>query len=86
MDDIGGSVPDRFDQLFGFVTPFRPPVYSTPQARTVEDSTVVGEVDLLNRKMNRGEAVRGTNVLGTAEVEHGSSVEAGQRDPVDVPT
>lgn len=42
----GGPVPDRFDQLFGFVMPFRPPVYSTPNARRVEDSTVVGEVDM----------------------------------------
>lgn len=31
MDAVGGPVPDRFDQLFGCVTPFRPPVYSTPQ-------------------------------------------------------
>lgn len=37
MDPIEGPVPDRFDHLFGFVTPFRPPVYSNPQARTVED-------------------------------------------------
>lgn len=31
--------------------------------------------------MNRGEAVRETNVLGTAEGEHGN-VGVGQRDPV----
>lgn len=42
-----GPVPDRFDQLFGFVMPFRPPVYSTPHVRVVDDtSTVVGEVDM----------------------------------------
>lgn len=29
-DASGVLVPDRFDQLFGFVTPFRSPVYSTP--------------------------------------------------------
>uniref|UniRef100_A0A8W8MHM4 Uncharacterized protein n=1 Tax=Magallana gigas TaxID=29159 RepID=A0A8W8MHM4_MAGGI len=80
IDAMGGHVPDRFDQLFGFVTPFRPPVYSTPQARTVEDSTVVGEVDMsLTREVNRGEVVRETNVLGTAEREQGN-VGAGQRD------
>lgn len=44
---MGGPVPDRFDQLFGFVTPLRPPVYSTPDARAGNEiSTVVGEVDL----------------------------------------
>lgn len=82
MDAMGGPVPDRFDQLFGFVTPFRPPVYSTLQARTVEDSTVVGEVDVsLTREVNRGGAVREANVFGTAEGEQGN-VGAGQRDPV----
>lgn len=38
-----GPVPDSFDQLFGFVTPFRPRVYSTPHARVMEEtSPVVG--------------------------------------------
>lgn len=30
IDASGVLVPDRFDKLFGFVTPFRSPVYSTP--------------------------------------------------------
>lgn len=47
MGAIEGHVPDRFDQLFGFVMPFRPPVHSTPHARVVDDTTtVVGEVDM----------------------------------------
>lgn len=50
---------------------------------TVEESTVVAEVDMpYNRGMNRGEAVRGTNVLGTAEGEHVSNVGIGQKDPI----
>lgn len=50
---------------------------------TVEDSTVVAEVDMpYNRGMNRGETVRGTNVLGTAEGEHVSKVGIGQKDPI----
>lgn len=47
MGAIEGHVPDRFDQLFGFVMPFRPPVHSTPHDRVVDDTTtVVGEVDM----------------------------------------
>lgn len=30
IDASGVLVPDRFDQQFGFVTPLRSPVYSTP--------------------------------------------------------
>lgn len=46
MDTLGGGhVPDRFDQLFVFVTPLRPPVYSTPADRVVDETcTVVWKV------------------------------------------
>ena len=44
--NVGGSPPDRVDQLFGFYTPFRPPVYSTPEVRGNADTTLVGEVDM----------------------------------------
>ena len=40
-----GPSPDRVDQLFGFVTPCRPPVNSTPQVCRGEDSTIVGDFD-----------------------------------------
>lgn len=63
--------------------PFRPLVYNTLHARTVEDSTVVREVDMsLTRGMRMGEAVRETNVLGTAEGKHGSNVWTGEIEPV----
>lgn len=63
--------------------PFRPLVYSTLQARTVEDSTVVREVDMsLTRGMQRGDAVRETNVLGTAEGKHASNVGTREMEPV----
>lgn len=75
MDAMGDHVPDRLDQLFVFVTPFKPPVYSTPQAKTVEDSTVLGEVDMpLTRGMS--------SVLETAEGELASIVGTRQRDHV----
>lgn len=63
-----GPVPDRFDQVFGFVTPFRPPVYSTPHARVVDDtSTVVGEVDMSFTQGATGNWVtEKRGVLGTA--------------------
>lgn len=32
IDAMGDNVPDRFDQLFGFGTPFRPLVYNTPRS------------------------------------------------------
>ena len=44
--NVGGSPPDRVDQLFGFCTSFRPPVYSTPGERKKADTTLVGEVDM----------------------------------------
>ena len=40
-----GPSPDRVEQLFGFVTPCRPPVNSTPQVCRGEDSTEVGDFD-----------------------------------------
>ena len=40
---LRGSPPDRVDQLFGFCTPFRPPVYNTPGVRGNGDTTLVGE-------------------------------------------
>ena len=42
----GGPPPDRVDQLLGFCTQFRPPVYSTPEVRGNADTTLVGEVDM----------------------------------------
>ena len=41
-----GPSPDRVDQLFGFVTPFMPPVNSTPQVCRGDDGTVVGDFDM----------------------------------------
>lgn len=83
IDAMGDHVPDRFDQLFVFVTPFKLPVYSTPQAQTVEDSTVLGEVDMpLTRGMSRCEAVRGTNVFESAEGELASIIGTRQKDHV----
>ena len=41
--EMGGSPPDRVDQLFGFCTPFRPPVYNTPGVRGNGNTTLVGE-------------------------------------------
>ena len=43
---MGGSPPDRVDQLFGLCTPFRPPVYGTRRVRGNGDSTIVEEVDM----------------------------------------
>lgn len=59
--DIGsteGPIPGRFDQLFGCVTPFRSLVYSTPDARVVDDTrNVVGEVDMSLTKGASGDGV-----------------------------
>ena len=44
--NVGGSPPDRVDQLYGFCTPFRPPVYSTPEVCGNAGTTLVGEVDM----------------------------------------
>ena len=41
--EMGGSPPDRVDQLFGFCTPFRPPVYNTPGVRGNGNTTLVGK-------------------------------------------
>ena len=38
-----GLTPERVDQLFGFCTPFRPPVHSTPGVRGNGDITLLGE-------------------------------------------
>ena len=45
--NMGGSPPHRVDQLFGFCTQFRPPVYSTPEVHGNADTTLVREVDML---------------------------------------
>ena len=44
--NVGGSPPDRVDQLFGFCNPFRPPVYSTQEVRGNADTILVGEVHM----------------------------------------
>ena len=44
--NMGGSPPDRVDQLFGFGIPFRPPVYSTPEVRGNADTMLVRKVDM----------------------------------------
>ena len=41
--NVGDSPPERVDQLFDFCTPFRPPVYSTPEVRGNANTTLVGE-------------------------------------------
>lgn len=70
-------------RFFRFVTQFRPPVYSTPQSWTVEDG-FFGHVRryALTRVINTGEAVRGSIVFETAEVEYARNVGTGQGDPV----
>ena len=51
---MGGSPPDRVDQLFGLCTPFRPPVYGTHRVRGNGDSTIMEEVDM---SLTHGEGV-----------------------------
>lgn len=43
---VGDKVFNRIDQVLGLRTLFRLPVYSTIHARVVNDSTVIGEVDM----------------------------------------
>ena len=59
---MGGSPPDRVDQLFGLCTPFRPPVYGTRRVRGNGDSTIVEEVDM---SLTRG---GGTNLAAVGSV------------------
>ena len=60
-----GPSPDRVNQLFGFVTPFRLPVNSTPQVCRGDDGTLVGDFDM---SLNLG----GTGVnVGRDEIVHG---------------
>lgn len=39
---------NKIDQLLDLITRLRQPVYSTLHARVVNDSTMVGEVDMSN--------------------------------------
>ena len=41
-----GPSPERVDQLFGFVTPFRPPMNSSSEVCRGEDSKLVGDFDV----------------------------------------
>ena len=41
---MGDPPPDWVDQLIGFCTTFRPPVYSTPEVLGNADTTLVREV------------------------------------------
>lgn len=82
MDVTGGSVPDRFYQFFGFVTSCGPPVYSTPHARVVDDtSTVIGEVDMSLIQGVRWDGVTGKKgVLGIGESGHSWAMESVRGD------
>lgn len=73
MGSMEGPIPDRFDQLFGYITPFRSLVYSTHDARVVDDTrNMVGEVDMSLTKRASGDGVTEKRCVSRT-VGHGQS-------------